>query len=89
MTRRRLLQGTPEALAPGTYKRVQAVEVVNAHHVRFRLHEPWPDFLTFYGTIATGAGWIVPKKYIEKIGNDAFKNQPIGLGPYRRSTFGV
>jgi len=28
-------------------------------------------------------GWIVPKKYIEKIGSDAFKNQPVGLGPYR------
>jgi peptide/nickel transport system substrate-binding protein len=25
----------------------------------------------------------VPKKYIEKIGSDAFKNQPVGLGPYR------
>jgi peptide/nickel transport system substrate-binding protein len=65
------------------HKKVQAVEIVNTHHVRFRLHEPWPDFMTFYGTIASGAGWIVPKKYIETIGNDAFKNQPIGLGPYR------
>jgi peptide/nickel transport system substrate-binding protein len=57
--------------------------IVHSHHVRFHLHEPWPDFLTFYGTMATGAGWIVPKKYIEKIGSDAFKNQPVGLGPYR------
>jgi len=64
-------------------KKVKAVDIVNAHHVRFRLHEPWPDFMTFYGTNATGAGWIVPKKYIEKIGNDEFKNQPVGLGPYR------
>src|SRR6267142_1145737 len=64
-------------------QKVKAVEIVNAHHVRFRLHEPWPDFTTFYGTMATGVGWIVPKKYIEKIGTDAFKNQPVGLGPYR------
>jgi peptide/nickel transport system substrate-binding protein len=64
-------------------QKVKAVEIVNAHHVRFHLHEPWPDFLTFYGTMATGAGWIVPKKYIEKIGTDAFKAQPVGLGPYR------
>ena len=64
-------------------QKVKAVEIVNAHHVRFRLHEPWPDFTTFYGTMATGVGWIVPKKYIEKIGSDAFKNQPVGLGPYR------
>src|SRR6266568_1540133 len=64
-------------------QKVKAVEIVNAHHVRFRLHEPWPDFLTFYGTMATGVSWIVPKKYIETIGSDAFKNQPVGLGPYR------
>jgi peptide/nickel transport system substrate-binding protein len=64
-------------------QKVAAVEIVNAHRVRFRLHEPWPDFMTFYGTMATGVGWIVPKQYIEKIGTDAFKNQPVGLGPYR------
>lgn len=64
-------------------RKVQAVEIVHAHHVRFRLQEPWPDFMTFYGTPATGAGWIVPKKYTEKVGAEAFKNHPVGLGPYR------
>ena len=34
-------------------KKVKAVEIVNPHQVRFQLHEPWPDFLTFYGTPAT------------------------------------
>jgi peptide/nickel transport system substrate-binding protein len=63
--------------------KIKAVQVVNPHHVRFQLHEPWPDFLTFYGTPATGVGWIVPKQYTEKIGSDKFKEQPIGLGPYR------
>lgn len=64
-------------------KQVKSVEIVNPHHVRFVLHEPWPDFLTFYATPATGAGWITPKNYTEKIGPDTFKNNPIGLGPYR------
>jgi hypothetical protein len=41
----------------------------------------WPDFLTFYATPTTGAGWIVPKNYTEKIGSEKFKEQPIGLGP--------
>jgi peptide/nickel transport system substrate-binding protein len=63
--------------------RVKAVEIVNPHRVRFRLHEPWPDFMTFYATPATGAGWIVPKQYTEKVGDDAFKHQPVGLGPDR------
>lgn len=64
-------------------RKVKAVEIVNPHHVRFRLHEPWPDFMAFYGSPATGAGWIVPKKYTEKVGHEAFKSQPVGLGPYR------
>jgi peptide/nickel transport system substrate-binding protein len=64
-------------------KQVKAIEIVDPHHIRFVLHAPWPDFLTFYATPATGAGWIVPKNYTEKVGNDAFKNQPVGLGPYR------
>jgi peptide/nickel transport system substrate-binding protein len=64
-------------------KKIKAVEVVNSHHVRFRLHEPWPDFMTFYGTPATGAGWIVPKSYTLKVGDEEFKNHPVGLGPYR------
>src|ERR671924_479276 len=64
-------------------QRVKAVEIVNAHHVRFHLHEPWPDFMTFYGSPATGAGWIVPKKYLDKVGDDGFKKAPIGAGPYK------
>ena len=41
---------------------VQRVEVVDPLTVRFHLNEPWPDFLTFYGTSATAAGLVVPKK---------------------------
>jgi peptide/nickel transport system substrate-binding protein len=69
--------------APELKQKVKAVEIVNPHHFRFTLHEPWPDFLTFYATPATGAGWIVPKNYTEKVGSEKFKEQPIGLGPYR------
>src|SRR6195256_883787 len=63
--------------------RVVAVDVVDAGRIRFRLKQPWPDFMTFYGTPATGAGWIVPRKYVEKVGEDGFKKAPVGAGPYR------
>jgi ABC-type transport system substrate-binding protein len=39
--------------------------------------------MTFYSTPSTGAACIVPKKYVEKVGSEGFKHQPIGLGPYR------
>ena len=73
------------------HDRVKAVDIVDPHRVRFVLHTPWPDFLVFYASPATGAAWIVPKKYIEKVGEEGFRRQPVGLGPYRfaRMTPGV
>jgi peptide/nickel transport system substrate-binding protein len=73
------------------HERVKSVDVIDAHRVRFVLHAPWPDFLAFYATPATGAAWVVPKKHIEKVGEEGFKKHPIGLGPYRfvRMTPGV
>jgi peptide/nickel transport system substrate-binding protein len=50
------------------------------------LKTPWPDFMTFYAS-ATGAGWIVPKTYVEKVGEDGFKKAPVGAGPYRFVSF--
>jgi peptide/nickel transport system substrate-binding protein len=64
-----------------------SVEVVDPHRLRFKLKEPWPDFMTYYGSLTTGAGWIVPKKYLEKVGDDGFKKAPIGAGPYRYVAF--
>src|SRR5499433_3225901 len=47
------------------HEKVKDVVIVDPHRIRFVLHESWPDFLTFYGTFASGAGWVVPKKYVE------------------------
>jgi peptide/nickel transport system substrate-binding protein len=65
------------------HERVKAVEIVDPHRVRFVLKGPWPDFLVFYATPFTGAAWIVPKKYIEKVGEEGFGRHPVGLGPFR------
>jgi peptide/nickel transport system substrate-binding protein len=63
--------------------RVREVQVVDLRRIRFHLKSAWPDFMTFYGTTATGAGWVVPTKYVERVGDDGFKKAPIGAGPYR------
>ena len=62
---------------------VEAVEIVNPLTVRFRLNAAWPDFMTFYGTTVTGAGLVVPKKYVTQVGDDGFRKHPIGAGPYK------
>src|SRR5215510_1414793 len=68
-------------------ERVRQVQVVDPSRVRFHLKEPWPDFLTFYATPATSAAWIVPKKYLEKVGDEGFKRAPVGAGPYKFVSF--
>src|SRR4030095_6518348 len=38
-------------------------------------------------SLATGAGWIVPRKYLDKVGDDGFKKAPVGAGPHRFVSF--
>ncbi len=66
--------------------KVAAVEMPDAKRIIFRLRKPWLDFLTYFSGV-TGAGWIVPKKYVESVGEDGFKKAPIGAGPYKFVSF--
>ncbi len=66
--------------------RVASVETPDPQHVLFKLKQAWPDFMTFY-TSATAASWIVPKKYVEQVGDEGFKKAPIGAGPYKFVSF--
>jgi peptide/nickel transport system substrate-binding protein len=63
--------------------RVRQVEIVDPLVIRFHLKEPWPDFMTFYGTTATASGIVMPRKYFEQVGSDAFRQRPVGAGPYK------
>jgi len=65
---------------------VAEIETPDPGHVRIRLKQPWPDFMAFYSR-ATGADWIVPKRYVEMVGDEGFKKSPIGAGPYKFVSF--
>ena len=67
-------------------RRVKSIDITGGNRIRFNLTEPWPDFLTFYVS-ATGAGWVVPKEYIERVGEEGYKKAPIGAGPYKFVSF--
>jgi peptide/nickel transport system substrate-binding protein len=73
------------------HARVKAIDILDPSHLRIVLHAPWPDFLTVYSAQVSRAAWIVPKQYIERVGDEGFQRYPIGLGPYRfvRSDPGV
>jgi len=63
--------------------KLEKIDIPDNRTVKFYFKEPFLDFLTIYGSPASGAAWIVPKAYYEKVGKDGFKNAPIGAGPYR------
>jgi len=65
---------------------VASIETPDERRIIFKLKEPWPDFLTFY-TGATGANWILPRKYIEKVGDAGYKKAPVGAGPFKLVSF--
>ncbi|MFH1488559.1 MAG: ABC transporter substrate-binding protein [Pseudomonadota bacterium] len=72
----KLLHGTTEK-----------VEAVDPHLVRFQFKRPFPDFLEYFLPGASLIGWIVPKKYMEKVGAAGFRQKPVGAGPYKLVEF--
>jgi peptide/nickel transport system substrate-binding protein len=65
---------------------IAVVETPDTKRVVFRLKEPWPDFMAFF-VASSGASWIVPKRYLEKVGDAAFLKAPIGAGPFKFVSF--
>jgi peptide/nickel transport system substrate-binding protein len=64
-------------------EKVARVEIVDPRIIRFHLKEVWPDFMTFYGSTASAAGLVMPKKYATQVGDEGFKKNPVGAGPYK------
>ena len=71
--------------------RTERIDTPDDRTIRFVFKEPFLDFLVIYGTPASGAGWVIPKKHYEQVGPDGFKQHPIGAGPYKfvRQTAGT
>ena len=65
------------------HDKTSRIDLVDNRTIQFHFKSAFLDFLTLYGCAASGAGWVVPKAYYQKVGPDGFKQQPIGAGPYR------
>src|SRR5260370_4747808 len=75
--------GAAKALKDG----VKEIQVLSPSHVRFVFKEAWPDFPAFYGTFVASAGWVVPKKYFERVGEEGYREAPVGARPYKFVSF--
>ena len=67
--------------------KVKEIQIPGPNRVRFVFKEPWPDFPAFYGTFVASAGWVVPKRYVERVGEEGFRKAPVGAGPYKFVSF--
>ena len=54
------------------------IEVINDRQLTFHFKAVWASFLDRAIHLS-----IIPKRYTEKVGNEAFANKPIGAGPFR------
>src|SRR5207247_3628682 len=66
---------------------VKEIQILGPGRLRFVLREPWPDFPAFYGTMVASPGWVVPQRYVERVGEDGFRKAPVGAGPYKFVSF--
>ncbi len=64
-------------------EKLEKVEALNPHLVRVTFKKPFPNFFEYFLTGTSTVGWVLPKKYIEKVGDAKFKKNPIGCGPYK------
>lgn len=59
------------------------IEIVDETVIIFHFKEPFVDFVNLYNGSGSGAGWIMPKHYYEKVGPEQFKLAPLGAGPFK------
>jgi peptide/nickel transport system substrate-binding protein len=71
------------AYAKLIHGRTEKVEAVNPHLVRYHFKEPFPDFMEYFAPGTSTIGWVVPKKYVQEVGDTGYKKNPIGAGPYK------
>jgi peptide/nickel transport system substrate-binding protein len=74
----RALDPTKKLSAGGQMHGVKTVQIVDADTVRVITDKPFPALIPLLAGFA-----IVPGKYVEKVGDQAFAAAPVGTGPWR------
>ena len=67
------------AWAKVLHDKPDGVETRDGRTVRFNFKQPFLDFPRLMGTAnVCGAGWVVPAKYYQEVGQEGFVTNPIG-----------
>ena len=60
----------------------EAIEVIDSLTVRMHTGGPKPHFWSLLTRAVFQGGQIMPKDYIESVGDDGFRAEPVGSGPW-------
>ena len=60
----------------------EAIEVIDPLTVRMHTNGPKPHFWSLLTRAVFQGGQIMPKDYIESVGDDGFRAEPVGSGPW-------
>ncbi len=72
------------ASADVLHEKTKEIRLIDDRTIRFEFIDPFLDFPILLGTgNICGAGWVVPRKYYQEVGQDGFLRKPIGAGPYK------
>jgi peptide/nickel transport system substrate-binding protein/oligopeptide transport system substrate-binding protein len=77
-----VLEGAEEYMA-GTRDDLPGIEALDRHTVRIRLTQP---YLSFLEVLAMDGLNIVPRRVVERVGDEVFGQHPVGAGPFRHSS---
>jgi peptide/nickel transport system substrate-binding protein/oligopeptide transport system substrate-binding protein len=71
--------GGTEQYAGGDAATVEGLEAIDRLSVRISLEQPYTSFLS---VLASEMARIVPKAYVERVGDEEFGRRPVGSGPF-------
>jgi peptide/nickel transport system substrate-binding protein len=81
----RILSGFGDGTVAMLYETLDSVEMLDDYTIQFKTKTVDAAFLDRLGSV--WGAYIVPKDYLEKIGDKAFQTAPIGTGPYMMSSY--
>lgn len=81
----RIIAEDSTASEKGTWKLLEKVEVVDAYTVKLVLKDKMANLFT--SALPMNSGFIVSKKAVEEMGQEAFSKNPIGTGPYQLASW--
>ncbi|MFQ5613267.1 MAG: ABC transporter substrate-binding protein [Anaerolineae bacterium] len=77
------MQGEGRAYG-GIWRNIQTIEVQDEMHLQLTLGRFDPSIIAWMGFLD---GLVVPKKYIEEVGDEGFVKNPVGSGPFKFKEF--